>query len=93
MRHNILNMDIDRIFEEKLATWSLPRSDVIFFRRKKDNLKELRRRQKERWVEDANDIFSSYHEIGHNQTRNFIRHFEGTERRKVRTERAEGTED
>ena len=50
-------------------------ADNLFFRRKLENVKKLRRKQKERWVTDAEGILAAYTALENEQTRNFTRFF------------------
>jgi len=73
--HSELNIRLDRVYEDKPHSRLLPAADNLFFRRKLENVKKLRRRQKERWVTDAEGILAAYTALENEQTRNFTRFF------------------
>ena len=73
--HSELNTRLDRVYEDKPHSRLLPAADTLFFRRNLENVKKLRRRQKERWVTDAEGILAAYTALENEQTRNFTRFF------------------
>jgi len=74
-KHEALNQDIVRIYTEKPHSQIFPLVDNLFFRRKEVNLKKLRMKQKERWIQDTQGTLDAYKDLENAQTINFTRVF------------------
>ena len=63
----LLNNEINEIYEAKPPTRLLPHADVQFFKTKKDEAKKYKLQRKELWVRDAKRIIETYAQLSDNR--------------------------